>query len=168
MIQRIQSIFLLLVTISLFSTYFFPIGEKVVYEINEDKMFIKEKEILYIYELVHHQKFDEESPTAIIYSKPHIIILILMGGTLAFYSIFQYNNRLKQIKIGAINSVIMSSSLGIILYELFYLESTIKGEYNLNILLSFYLIFAALIFNSIANRFIRKDEILVNESDRIR
>ena len=60
MIQRIQSIFLLLVTISLFSTYFFPIGEKVVYEINEDKMFIKEKEILYTYELVHHQKFDEE------------------------------------------------------------------------------------------------------------
>ena len=47
---------------------------------------------LYIYELVHHQKFDEESPTAIIYSKPHIIILILMGGTLAFYSIFQLSS----------------------------------------------------------------------------
>ena len=80
----------------------------------------------------------------------------------------QYNNRINQIKIGAINSIIMSVTIAIILYELFYKEVMIKNTFDVNILISFYLIFTALIFNSIANRFIKKDEILVNESNRIR
>jgi len=168
MIQRIQSIFLLLVTISLFSTYFFPLYEKIVYGTKNNKEYIKEWETLYTYELVYQQDFDEDSPSAILYPNPYIILLILLGGGLAFYSIFQYKNRLNQIKIGAINSIIMSLTIGIILYELFYNEQIIKDPFDINILFSFYLIFAALIFNSMANRFIKKDELLINESDRIR
>ena len=59
MIQRIQSIFLLLVTISLFSTYFFPLSEKIVYTNENNIMAIKEKETLYIYELVYEQYISE-------------------------------------------------------------------------------------------------------------
>ena len=44
MIQRIQSIFLLLVTISLFSTFFFPLSEKIVYTNENNRIAIKEKE----------------------------------------------------------------------------------------------------------------------------
>ena len=62
----------------------------------------------------------------------------------------------------------MSVTIAIILYELFYKEVMIKNTFDVNILISFYLIFTALIFNSIANRFIKKDELLVNESNRIR
>lgn len=168
MIQRIQSIFLLLVAISLFSTYFFPLSEKIVYETESNTTFIKEREKLYTYELVYEQYFDEDSPSAILYPRPYIISLILFGGILSVYSIFQYKNRLTQIKIGAINSIIMSLTIGIILYELFYNEQIITDSFDINILFSFYLIFAGLIFNSMANRFIKKDELLVNESDRIR
>ena len=168
MIQRIQSIFLLLVTIILFSTYFFPLSEKIVYTNENNIMAIKEKETLYIYELVYEQYISENDPSAILYPRPYILVLIFIAGGLSFYSIFQYNNRINQIKIGAINSIIMSVTIAIILYELFYKEVMIKNTFDVNILISFYLIFTALIFNSIGNRFIKKDEILVNESNRIR
>ena len=168
MIQRIQSIFLLLVTISLFSTFFFPLSEKIVYTNENNIMAIKEKETLYIYELVYEQYISENDPSAILYPRPYILVLIFIAGGLSLYSIFQYNNRINQIKIGAINSIIMSVTIAIILYELFYKEVMIKNTFDVNILISFYLIFTALIFNSIANRFIKKDEILVNESNRIR
>ena len=168
MIQRIQSIFLLLVNISLFSTYFFPLSEKIVYTNENNIMAIKEKETLYIYELVYEQYISENDTSAILYPRPYILVLIFIAGGLSFYSIFQYNNRINQIKIGAINSIIMSVTIAIILYELFYKEVMIKNTFDVNILISFYLIFTALIFNSIANRFIKKDEILVNESNRIR
>jgi len=168
MIQRIQSIFLLLVTISLFSTYFFPLSEKIIYTNENNIMAIQEKETLYIYELVYEQYISENDPSAILYPRPYILVLIFIAGGLSFYSIFQYNNRINQIKIGAINSIIMSVTIAIILYELFYKEVMIKNTFDVNILISFYLIFTALIFNSIANRFIKKDEILVNESNRIR
>ena len=168
MIQRIQSIFLLLVTISLFSTYFFPLSEKIVYTNENNIMAIKEKETLYIYELVYEQYISENDPSAILYPRPYILVLIFIAGGLSFYSIFQYNNRINQIKIGSINSIIMAVTIAIILYELFYKEVMIKNTFDVNILISFYLIFTALIFNSIGNRFIKKDEILVNESNRIR
>ena len=168
MIQRIQSIFLLLVTISLFSTYFFPLSEKIIYTNENNIMAIQEKETLYIYELVYEQYISENDPSAILYPRPYILVLIFIAGGLSFYSIFQYNNRINQIKIGAINSIIMSVTIAIILYELFYKEVMIKNTFDVNILISFYLIFTALIFNSIGNRFIKKDEILVNESNRIR
>ena len=168
MIQRIQSIFLLLVTISLYSTYFFPLSEKIIYTNENNIMAIQEKETLYIYELVYEQYISENDPSAILYPRPYILVLIFIAGGLSFYSIFQYNNRINQIKIGAINSIIMSVTIAIILYELFYKEVMIKNTFDVNILISFYLIFTALIFNSIANRFIKKDEILVNESNRIR
>ena len=168
MIQRIQSIFLLLVTISLFSTYFFPLSEKIIYTNENNIMAIQEKESLYIYEFVYEQYISENDPSAILYPRPYILVLIFIAGGLSFYSIFQYNNRINQIKIGAINSIIMSVTIAIILYEFFYKEVMIKNTFDVNIFISFYLIFTALIFNSIANRFIKKDEILVNESNRIR
>ena len=78
MIQRIQSIFLLLVTISLFSTYFFQLSEKIVYKNENNITTIKEKETLYIYELVYQQYISEEDPSAILYPRPYILILIFI------------------------------------------------------------------------------------------
>ena len=86
MIQRIQSIFLLLVTISLFSTYFFPLSEKIVYKNENNITTIKEKETLYIYELVYQQYISEEDPSAILYPISNIffdsslVFLMSHGG----------------------------------------------------------------------------------------
>ena len=100
--QRIQSIFLLLVTISLASTFFFPLWQKLHYEIENNQTNIKEIETLYIYELVYEKKNTNEGNSEILTRKSHIIILIFIGIVLSFYSIFQYKNRLQQIKIGNI------------------------------------------------------------------
>ena len=49
-----------------------------------------------------------------------------------------------------------------------YNETYIEINDKISFLISFYLIFLAIFFNFLSNRFIRKDELLVRESDRIR
>ncbi|GIS31423.1 MAG: hypothetical protein Ct9H90mP3_2190 [Flammeovirgaceae bacterium] len=83
-------------------------------------------------------------------------------------SIFSYKNRLNQIKLGALNSLITSVLIIYFLYDIFYNESYIEINDKISFLISFYLIFLAIFFNFLSNRFIRKDELLVRESDRIR
>ena len=60
--------------------------------------YFKEKETLYIYELVYQQYISEEDPSAILYPRPYILILIFIAGGLSFYSIFQYRNRINQLE----------------------------------------------------------------------
>ena len=98
----------------------------------------------------------------------YIAMLALIAAGVAAYAVTQYKNRLTQIKLGALNSLLMGGSLIMTVYFSFQgekmLEPGVKGEY----LAGFYAIFAALIFNLLANRFIRRDEQLVKSVDRIR
>ena len=91
-----------------------------------------------------------------------------MAAGVALFSIFQYHDRLRQIKLGALNSLLMAGVVGSSFYFILKAEKMLgigqQGQY----LFGFYLGMVALLFNSLANRFIRKDEKLVRESDRIR
>lgn len=87
---------------------------------------------------------------------------------LAVYSIFSYRNRLTQIKIGTLNSFLTSLLIFFFLYQTFYQEIYLNIDDQISFLISFYLIFLAIFFNFLSNRFIRKDELLVRESERIR
>ena len=87
---------------------------------------------------------------------------------MAAFSIFSYKNRLNQIKLGALNSFLTSVFIIYFLYDIFYNEQYININDKISFLISFYLIFLAIFFNFLANRFIRKDELLVRESERIR
>jgi uncharacterized YccA/Bax inhibitor family protein len=94
--------------------------------------------------------------------------LALIGAFIAVVEIFKYKNRLTQIKLGMLNSLVMVASL-LLLVILSYFDQkelmpTIQGIYEPGLFLPA----AALIFNSLANRFIRKDEKLVRSIDRIR
>ena len=94
------------------------------------------------------------------------IIMLCCG--LAVYSIFSYRNRLTQIKIGTLNSFLTSLLIFFFLYQTFYQEIYLNIDDQISFLISFYLIFLAIFFNFLSNRFIRKDELLVRESERIR
>lgn len=161
MIQRIQTIFLILYISSLISSFFFPVWQKI--------SFAEETNGVEIMVTGHITSvlFNEGEKT-IIYDNFVIGGTIIISCIIALLSIFSFKNRLTQIKLGAINSFINSMLIIYFLYEVFYNELYIQVNDKINFLISFYLIFLALFFNFLANRFIRKDELLVRESDRIR
>lgn len=93
-------------------------------------------------------------------------ILAVAAATMAVIEIGKFENRMLQIKLGALNSLVMAGSLGVVVY---YATTLIKsnqlaGNYGM----ALWLPAVAMVSNMIANRFIRRDEKLVRDSERIR
>lgn len=162
MIQRIQSVFLLLVALIMIAVLFLPMWGKV-------DMQAQELVELNAFELVY-SSFDENGEKTVMATKETfwISVLAILAAAVALFSIFQFKNRLRQIQLGALNSLVMGGCLGMAYYY------STKGDQMLNpttignFQAGFYIIAAALLFNSLANRFIRKDDKLVKSADRIR
>ena len=100
---------------------------------------------------------------------PYLILIascLVIG--VVFYSISRYDNRITQIKLGALIAFLIMIAVGLSVFILLKNEMNfnegVKGEY----LIGFFIPLAGLILNSLANRFIRKDEKLVKSVDRIR
>ena len=94
-------------------------------------------------------------------------ILSIAAVTLALTEITKFKNRLTQVKLGALNSLFL---VGVLVCSFYFssqlmkqLEGT-KGQYGLGM----WFPFAAVICNLLANRFIRRDEKLVRDSERLR
>ncbi len=91
-----------------------------------------------------------------------------LSAIVAFYEIFRYKNRLTQLKLGFLNVLLMMVVLGSTVYFIFEGETlsanATQGDFETGI----YLPGLALIFNLLANRFIRRDEQLVRSVDRLR
>lgn len=162
MIQRIQSVFLLLVTVAMVAVLFLPIWGKV-------DLTTREVVNLNAFQIVHTQE-NSDGVEAVVFSKPTfwISVLALLVAGVALFSIFQYTNRLRQIQLGALNALLMA---GLIMVSFWYstkgndlLNPQLGGQY----FMGFYVMLAGLFFNMLANRFIRRDEKLVRSADRIR
>ena len=160
MIQRVQSIFLLLSSICMILFLFLPVWLKI------DPASGEIYKVFSTYML--HQE-NAESVLQFIY-----LPYAYSGGVAAltviisWIEIFKYKNRLTQIKLGTLNSLLMTGSLVYLVYLTYNAQSEILpdilGEYKLGLFMPA----IALILNSIANRYIRKDEKLVRSVDRIR
>ena len=161
MIQRIQTLFLILFIGSIITTFFFPAWQKIEMGDNNEKVKIIVTGSISSTNVIGNDKI-------IIYDHFYISGILIICCLLALYSIFSYQNRLTQIKIGTINSLFTSLVIFYFLYEVFYNERYIDINDKISFLISFYLIFLAIFFNFLSNRFIRKDELLVSESNRIR
>ena len=160
MIQRIQSVFLLLVILGMTAFLFLPFWEKTDPETGNLILFTP---------FLLKQIIASNSETTVVYY-PYIfcgigaIISILVAGI----EIMNYNNRMTQIKFGLINSILMS----LVLFFSAWLSlkaqqnyfPSIKGAYKLGLFAPVF----SMIFNSLANRFIKKDEDKVRSADRIR
>jgi hypothetical protein len=98
----------------------------------------------------------------------YIAALAILAAIIAVYEIFKYDNRLTQMKLGALNSLIMAGSLVLSIVFVFqgveFFATDIQGQYQFGLMLPT----IALFFNLLANRFIRRDENLVRSADRIR
>ena len=160
MIQRIQTIFLILYIGALVCTFFFPVWQKISFDQNNSVNVM-------VTGYVSGVDFSRGN-SSILYDNFFVSGLIIASCIIALISIFSYKNRINQIKLGALNSLITSILIIYFLYEIFYNDKYIDINDKISFLISFYLIFLAILFNFLSNRFIRKDELLVRESERIR
>jgi len=93
-------------------------------------------------------------------------IFAVASATLALIEITKFRNRYTQMKLGALNSLLIAGTIGFAVYFASQLIKTLEigGHYGLGL----WLPGVAVVCNLLANRLIRKDEQLVRDSDRLR
>lgn len=92
-------------------------------------------------------------------------VLSIAAATIAITSIRKFKNRMLQMKLGALNSLILVGVVGTSVYfAVNLLQEFHGGHYGMGM----YLPVVAVIANLVANFFIRRDEKLVRDSDRLR
>jgi uncharacterized membrane protein len=154
--QRIQTVFLLLVIAAMTAMLFLPLwikhAETNFYELNSFRARITTEGIV----------------TVEYFPQFFVALLAIIAIAIAAYEITAYKNRLTQMKVGALNSFMISLTLGVAVYFIFTTENSWfpdhRGMYQIGIFMPA----IALIFNMWANRNIRKDEKLVRSVDRLR
>ncbi len=159
MLQRIQSVFLFLVAVSMITMLFLPYW----YKQSEDKSETHTLSALH-YEaiVVNSEPVQQQFP----YMAVGIFAVAI--ATIALISISKFKNRMLQIKLGALNSLLLIGALGAAFWFTNKGQDEILPETLGHFGYGFFMPAVAMVFNSLANRFIRKDEKLVRSVDRIR
>jgi glucan phosphoethanolaminetransferase (alkaline phosphatase superfamily) len=160
MIQRIQSVFLLFVILGMAAFLIFPFWEK----------FDPSTGSHVIFSAFSLHKVDATGGEPVYYFYPYNLCGVgaSVSVILAIIEIFNFKSRLTQIKIGLANSILMSlvlffsAWLSLKAQQNFFPE--IKGVFKLGLFAPV----VGMIFNSLANRFIKRDEDRVRAADRIR
>lgn len=156
MIQRVQSIFLFLVSATMLVFVFMP-----YWSIKSDS------ESYILYPLSLHGQSTEATVNYFPYLLPGAVAILVI--LVAAIELLQFSNRVLQIKLGLLNSLLMASVIGLT----FWLSSKVQAETLIEepgqyMLPGFLLPAISMVFNTLANRFIRKDEKLVRSVDRLR
>ena len=158
MIQRIQSVFLLLLALAMLAVALLPLWTKTD-PISHAGL-----------TLTAFRLFRGEAPGAggLVFSAWPIGTLALTSAATALYAIFQYRRRSVQLVLCSLNLLLIVATLGA---EFLYsgradqlLNVKLEGHY----LAGFYLPTLALMLNLLASRYIRRDERLVRSQDRLR
>lgn len=157
MIQRIQSVFLALAALLPAALLFVPLWSKTDPATGQHAA-------LYLWKFVHQKKQELIANQLIWYYLPAVLLSIL----LSLWALFSYQNRIRQLQINAANTLVLmllivGSTYQVTQhYEALFLSSQ-KGHYY-----GFFILAATMVFITLANRFIRRDEQLVRSADRIR
>lgn len=160
MIQRIQTIFLFLLVVAMVLVMLFPIWQQV--DPGQVQLMTLTAWSLNTVDIASGEIVNSESKVLVI----GILALISIG--LASFSIVSYKNRGKQMMLNMFNSLAMVVNVGLIVWFTHSANAEFYPQANGAFVLGFWAIFAALVMNMLANRFIRKDEKLVRSVDRIR
>ena len=142
MIQRIQSIYLLLVIfLSIGAPFFF-------------KLWVEADNDLFAFDLFAYESI----------SYKLVPISFIISALLALITIFRYNDRQQQFVLGRIIILINLFLLGILIY----LSLNIPGEIFSEKGIGMFIPSIVILFAVLANKAIRKDENLVKSVDRLR
>ncbi len=145
MIQRIQSIFLLLASACAFSLFAFPFATA---PLNQSTVFADG-----LYNLQDNMG---------------LLVLFCLAGLLTFIGIFLFRNRKTQLLVNRI--AITANIIGLVLAIVLFMNDSQNMAQNVNPDdgIGAYLPFVFLVFAFLANHFINKDEKLVQSMDRLR
>ncbi|MBK8082056.1 MAG: DUF4293 family protein [Saprospiraceae bacterium] len=145
MIQRIQSLFLLLTSAGFFSLLKFPFAtsDTSIPDLMKDNMYTIQDHIV-------------------------LLILTIVGGLLALALIFLYSNRALQLKLNNV-LIIFSILLPLLAFLLIYNEGTAMIQSaQINDGPGLYILGAILLFSVLSLMYIKKDKQLVESMDRLR
>lgn len=167
MLQRIQTIFMILAAAAMVALLFLPIWEKADQNVDAE---VREYALMNAFELRYEQHDTTKERVTLLGSQSTLWISVgaILSALVMLLSISQYKNRMTQVKLNALFSLLSAGTfVGIYVYiskasALF--DPAVFGQF----LIGFYLPIVAMFNNFIANRFIRKDEQLVRSMDRIR
>lgn len=149
MIQRIQTIYLLLVVGVLIATMFLPFG----YFIDSNLASFKFTAFgVNINDNLH--------------SSWGLFFLLLLSTIIAIATIFLYKNRMLQIRMSIFNSILLIGYYITFVVFLFAFKDALGMNFQMNWALSLPLI--AIILNYLAIRAIGRDEVMVKAADRLR
>ncbi|GAB3181301.1 DUF4293 domain-containing protein [Telluribacter humicola] len=158
MLQRIQTIFLVIVAIGMGVFLALPLWEKTATDGAQSAS-------LTALRLSHQTNAVQSQEQSVLY----LAILAVVIAAVAIFAITRYRNRLLQSALCAANSILMTVLLAGTIYQTYYkgarfFEPESPGDY----LPGFYALIVAMLANVLANRFIRRDERMVKESNRMR
>jgi len=151
MIQRIQSVYLLVAAICMLLFYMFPIA-----------VFATDA---YVFEFFNcHISHPEnlEPPVALL----PLAILPIFALLLSFVAIFLFKNRKMQMRLNKINMLLVIFVIALAIFYFFRIEALLNGKTSYGLSLIFPILSFVLLV--LANRSINKDEKLVRAADRIR
>lgn len=153
--QRIQTVFLVLAILSLLAAILFPIW---VHQA------VGQTHKLFAF---HYSITAQSGEMITTQYLPYCItaVLEIASITLSVIEIGKYKNRMLQMKLGALNSLFLAGTI----LSAFLLSNQLTKEFGGGQLgLGLWLPGVAVLCNLLANRFIRRDEKLVRDSDRLR
>lgn len=109
--------------------------------------------------------FSEDGATYFYMPYSITAILTIAAITIAITSLRKYKDRVLQMKLGAFNSLLLVAIIGVSVYFSMQLMKKFEGgQYGLGLFLPAGAVFC----NMLANFFIRRDERLVRNSERLR
>jgi len=149
MIQRIQTVFLLLVTALLVASMCLPVGyfigaDLAQYTFMPAGIAIKEQ----------------------FHSTWGVLAILLLSAIISFSTIFMYKNRMLQIRMTVFCSVLLLGYYLAFLAFMFMLKSDLQASFRISWALCLPLV--AIILNYLAIRAIGRDEVMVKAADRLR
>ncbi|MCE1198940.1 MAG: DUF4293 domain-containing protein [Marinilabiliales bacterium] len=153
MLQRIQSLYLLIAALLVSLLFILPLAELVdkgglLYEFNVLGLFAKGGS-----EMVVQRYWP-------------LMILSLLILFLLLYTLFQYKNRIRQIRLSSLIVFLLMSQVALIYYTVWQTDQLMSVTHVMKLSFTFPLIASILLF--LAIRGIKKDENLVKSIDRIR
>ncbi len=155
MIQRVQTIYLLIIIVFVLFFLFTPVGE-----VNSNSGFAS----FSILKIEASDSFAFNINDS--WHRYTVIALAAMIVVLTFIIVFSYKNRRKQIKFNQMNLLLHILMISMTFFYIDFIKAQTGMDFNFGLAIAFPLVSIVLIL--IANRAIRKDEKLVRSADRLR
>lgn len=153
MIQRVQTIFLLLSSFSISLFYILPFGK------------VECKDLKLVDISILGAYFDKNGVEEF-YSLLPLLILLSVIVLISWITIFLFKHRMIQIRLSVFNSIMQLGSIALMFYFLNNAATTYGIDYHTSILIVMPIV--AAILNVLAIRYIARDEALVRSINRMR